>query len=213
MNRLTSTLSPIWLAGLLGASGAVLASETPYTLDPGHTQVQLNWNHLGFSNPGASFDDISGTLNWDAADITKSSVKVSMAVDSIHSHVPLLDQKLKSDEFLGTSKFPKIDFISTKVEKTDAADRYKVTGDLTVHGVTKPVVLDVTLNHTGIYPMLNVPAAGFDATTSFKRSDFGVGGGVPYVSDEIRVRITAEALEAKGFAKAMKAFSESGGKK
>lgn len=208
MQRLTRACAPVWVAGLLiTAATPAIGADTAYTLDPGHTQVQFSWNHLGFSNPGASFDDISGTLRWDAADVTKSSVKVSIAVASVHSHVPLLDQKLKSDEFFAAGTFPNITFASTRVERAGGTDRFKVTGDLTVHGVTRPVVLDVVINHSGMYPMVEVPAVGFDATTRFRRSAFGVAAGVPLVSDEIRVQITAEALEAVGFAKAMQAMS------
>lgn len=208
MNRFTNALSLVWLACLLCVSGApAIAAQAAYTLDPGHTQVQFNWSHLGFSNPGASFDDISGTLLWDAAEVSKSSVKVSMSVESVHSHVRQLDQKLRSAEFFDAAKFPKITFNSTKVERTAASNMLKVTGDLTVHGVTKPVVLEVRLNNAGNHPMLKIPAIGFDAATTFKRSDFGVAGGVPMVGDEIFVRITAEALDAEGFAKARKAMS------
>jgi polyisoprenoid-binding protein YceI len=193
---------------LLAFASPVSAAEVAYTLDPAHTETQFSWAHLGYSHPGAGFDDISGSLRWNTDDMSKSSVTVSIAVDSIHTHVPALDQELRSAKFFDTGKYPKIMFASTRVERSRYANRFKVTGDLTVHGVTRPVVLDVTLNQTGVYPMLNVPAMGFAATTSFKRSDFGVGFGVPMVGDEIRVQISTEALEAEGFAKAMKALSE-----
>jgi polyisoprenoid-binding protein YceI len=190
-----------------------LAAEVAYTLDPAHTETQFHWTHMGYSHPGAGFDDISGTLHWNAADITKSSVTVSISVDSIHTHVPALDEKLRSKEFFDAEKFPKITFVSSKVEATEDPHRFTVTGKLTVHGVSQTVDMDVTLNQSGVYPYLNVPAAGFDATTSFKRSDFGLGEGVPLVSDRIDVHISTEALEAVGFAKAMKVMQESGGKK
>jgi polyisoprenoid-binding protein YceI len=214
MNQISKTFSSLCLAALLGAAAApALAAEVVYTLDPGHTQVQFNWSHLGFSNPGANFDEVAGNLNWNEADPTQSSVKVSMPVESIHSHVALLDQKLKSPDFFDAAKFPAVTFASTKVERAGADGKFKVTGDLSLHGVTKPVVLDVTLNRAGMYPMLNVPALGFDASTVIKRSDFGVSMGIPYVGDVIQVHITAEAMEAVGFAKAMKAMAEAGQKK
>ncbi|HEX5339999.1 MAG TPA: YceI family protein [Gammaproteobacteria bacterium] len=190
------------------AGRPALADGVSYTLDPNHTQVQFNWSHLGFSHPGADFDTISGTLIWDATDIAHSSVSVRIPVASIHTHVPALDQKLKSAEFLDAGKFPEIRFISTKVEPV-GSNHFRVTGNLTVHGVTRPAILDVTLNRSGMYPMLNVPALGFDASTVLKRSEFGVSEGIPFVGDDIRVRITSEALEAKGYARAMKALSAS----
>jgi len=81
--------------------------------------------------------------------------------------------------------------------QAEGAGKFKVTGDLTVHGVTKPVVLDAKLNKSGEHPMLKVPAIGFDATATIKRSDFGVGAYVPNVSDEIKIRITTEGAVAK----------------
>jgi polyisoprenoid-binding protein YceI len=202
-----------WLTCLVLAFGTpALAAEVAYTLDPAHTETQFHWTHLGYSHPGAGFDDISGTLHWNADDITKSSVTVSISVDSLHTHVPALDKELRSEKFFNAGKFPKITFTSYKVERTEDPRRFTVTGALTVHGVTRPVELDVTLNQTGMYPYLNVPAMGFDATTSFNRSDFGVAEGVPMVSDRIDVHISTEGMEAVSFAKAMKAIQEKEGK-
>jgi len=131
----------------------------------------------------------------------------------VHSHVALLDDKLRSAEFFDAARFPAITFVSTRVERGETADRFRVTGDLTAHGVTRPVVLEVKLNRAETYPMLNVPALGFDARACLQRSDFGLGEGVPMVGDEIEVRITAEAMEAKGYAKAMKRMKAMSGAK
>lgn len=189
------------------AGGTAAAAPIAYTLDPAHTQVRFSWNHLEYSHPEAAFDDVGGTLLWDADDIANSSVRVTMAVASIHSHVAPLDDKLKSAEFLDAGRFPQASFTSTRVEKVDDAGHLRIDGNLTVHGVTRPVTLDAHLNRTGLYPMLEVPAAGFSASTAIKRSEFGVGAGIPYVGDELQVHITTEALEADGFAKAMKAIA------
>lgn len=198
------------LAGMLVVSAPAAKSRNgTYTLDPAHTQTQFSWTHLGYSHPAGGFDDIKGKLVWNASDVSKSSVTVSIAVDSIHTHVPDLDRELRSSKFFDSARFPTIEFASTLVEPTDDPKRFKVIGFLTVHGVARPIELDVTFNQSGVYPMLNVPALGFDASTSFKRSDFGMGEGVPMVSDEIRVEISTEALEAKGFARAMKALKRS----
>ena len=193
---------------ILFASTCAVATPVAYTLDPAHTQVQFSWNHLQYSNPEAGFDKIAGTLMWDKDDITKSSVDVTIAVDSVHSHVPALDEELKSAKFLDSSRFADARFVSTRVQRLDKHGHLRIGGNLTVHGVTRPVILDAHLNHVGIYPMLEVPAVGFSATTTIKRADFGVGEGIPYVGDALTVRITTEALEAEGFAKAMKAFQE-----
>lgn len=181
-------------AALALAASPVFAAT--YTLDPTHTQVVFSWNHFGFSNPTAQFGTIAGTLDFDAAKPTQSKVEVSIDMNSLNTNVPKLDEHLKKADFFDVEKFPQATFKSTKVEKGKDAKHLKVTGDLTVHGVTKPVVLDVTINRVGEHPMRKVPAVGFDASGSLKRSDFGVGAFVPNVSDEISLRITTEGTAA-----------------
>jgi polyisoprenoid-binding protein YceI len=193
----------------LFTSVCVVAAPVAYTLDPAHTQVLFSWNHMQYSNPEGSFDDVTGTLMWDADDIAASSVDVTIAADSLHSHVTALDEKLKSAEFLDARRYPKVRFVSTHVERMeDAPGHLRIGGNLTLHGVTRPVSLDAQLIRTGVYPMLEVPAAGFSASTVIKRSEFGVAEGIPFVGDELRVRISTEALEAVGFANAMQKFAE-----
>lgn len=204
----TVAMAAAAIAGLPAAQAATVA----YTLDPNHTQVQFQWSHLQFSHPGGNFDVVTGRLDWDDKDITRSSVTVTMPVSSLHTHVPALDDELKSPAWFDAAKFPNVTFQSTAVQRTAAKDRFKIAGRLTVRGITRDVVLDATLNRQGVYPMLAVPAVGFDATTRIKRSDFGLAAAIPMVSDEIDVRITVEAMEAAAFEKAMKAFQESSGK-
>jgi polyisoprenoid-binding protein YceI len=203
------------LAAALLLPAAAHAATVAYTLDPGHTQVQFHWSHLQFSHPGANFDRVAGRLDWDAEDITRSSVSVTMPVAGLHTHVDALDAELKTAPWFDAEKFPNVTFASTRVERTKDKRRFRITGNLTARGVTRVVVLDATLNHVGPYPMLEVPAVGFDATTRIKRSDFGLGNGVPMVGDELDVRITVEAMEAAPYEKAMKAFEDkaAGGKK
>jgi polyisoprenoid-binding protein YceI len=172
------------------------AAQT-YAIDPGHTDVLFSWNHFGFSNPSATFTRIDGTIVYDAADPAKSSVSVTIPVSSIDTHVAKLDEHLQAADFLDARKFPKITFRSRQVKAGEAPNTFEVEGDLTVHGVTRPVTLHAHLNGVGEHPMRKVPAIGFDATTSFKRSDFGIGAYVPNVSDEITVRITTEAVAGK----------------
>ncbi|WP_440225378.1 YceI family protein [Dokdonella sp. MW10] len=184
-------------SALAFASAAAVAAPVTYTIDPGHTQTVFSWSHFGLSNPTANFDKIEGTLTYDAADPTKSSVDVTIAVDSINSHVKKFDEHLKSDDFFDAAKFPTITFKSTKVEKGSAADTFKVTGDVTLKGIKKSVTIDAKLNSAGEHPMKKVPAIGFDGTLHLKRSDFGVDKYVPNVSDEVLVRITTEATVPK----------------
>lgn len=185
------------LASLLAfASVGAVAAPVTYTLDPTHTDVLFTWNHLGFSNPTGHLGKVDGTLVYDAADPTRSSVQVTLPLDGLDTHVVKLDEHLKKDEFLDAAKYPTITFKSTKVEVVGTG-KFKVTGDLTLRGVTKPVVLDATLNGAGPHPMKKVPAIGFDATTTIKRSEFGMGAYVPNISDELKVSITTEALGPK----------------
>lgn len=188
------------------AAAVALASTSAfagtYTLDPTHTQVIFEWNHMGFSNPEGQFRKVEGSLDYDQADPTKSSVNVTIALDSVNTNVEKLDGHLQKDEFFDSAKFPTATFKSTKVEKGAGADKLKVTGDLTLHGVTKPIVLDVTINKVGEHPMRKAPAVGFDATGVVKRSEFGITKYVPMVSDDIKIHITSEAIDAKAYAEA-----------
>ncbi len=185
------------LAALLGASFAAQAAPVTYKLDPTHTMVLFSWNHFGFSNPTANLGISAGTLVYDEANPAKSSVQVTLPLANLDTHVSALDEHLKKPDFFDAAKYPVVTFKSTRVEPL-GGNKFKVTGDLTVHGVTKPVVLDATLNKAGMQPMLKVPAVGFDATGTIKRSDFGIGAYVPNVSDEVQIRITTEAEAGKG---------------
>jgi polyisoprenoid-binding protein YceI len=110
--------------------------------------------------------------------------------------VPALDTELVKESFFDAAKYPLATFQSTKVTST-GKDKLAVAGDLTIHGVTKPVVFDVTVNKVGVNPMRGVPAAGFDAVTTIKRSDFGVSKFVPNVGDEVTIHVTMETYQPK----------------
>jgi polyisoprenoid-binding protein YceI len=190
-------LRRILLASLLTAAALpVVAAPQKYDIDTAHTQVIFSWNHFGFSNPSASLEKISGDFQLDTADITKSSISVTLPLDGLHTGVPKLDEHLKSADFFEAAKFPDITFKSTKVEKA-GANGLKIVGDLTIHGVTKPVTLNAKINKIGENPMMKKASAGFDATTTIKRSEFGVDKYVPNVSDEIPVRITFDSHAAQ----------------
>ncbi|WP_266158198.1 YceI family protein [Dyella silvatica] len=184
------------IAGLLGAAVTAHADPVTYKLDPGHTNVLFSWSHFGFSNPTANFGLGDGTLVFDEKNPAKSSVEVTLPLANLDTHVAKLDEHLKKPDFFDADKFPSATFKSTKVQALGGG-KFKITGDLTVHGVTKPVVLDAKLNKVGEHPMMKVQAIGFDATTTLKRSDFGIGAYVPNVSDEIKVRITTEGAVPK----------------
>lgn len=184
------------LAGLIGAAVTAQAAPVTYKIDPGHTNVLFSWNHFGFSNPTANLGLGEGTIVFDDKDPAKSSVEVTLPLADLDTHVPALDEHLKKPDFFDADKYPAITFKSTNVQAA-GGNKFKVTGNLTVHGVTKPVVLDATLNKSGEHPMTKAQTVGFDATATLKRSDFGVGAYVPNVSDEIQIHITTEASVPK----------------
>jgi polyisoprenoid-binding protein YceI len=193
---------------LFFASSLLLACAplyaTTYMLESQHSEGIVRWNHLGFSNPTAQFTLVEGLLDFDAADPTRGSVSVTIKLANFSSGVPDLDDDLRSVNFFDVAKYPTATFKSTKVERGSAPDKLKVTGNLTLRGVTRVVTLDVTINKVGTNIRDNLPDVGFDATTTLKRSDFGLGLFVPQVSDEVSIYITCQADEAKGYLKHLK---------
>lgn len=190
-------------ASLSLAAGATIAAPVRYELDPGHTHVFFSWTHFGFSHPAGRFDKIEGDFQFDAADPTKSSLQVTIPISSIDTGVAKLDEDLRGADFFDAAKFPTATFKSTHVRRV-GAHGLKVDGTLTIHGVTRPAVLDVAINKIGMHPMAGRAAAGFDAKTTIKRSAFGIGKYVPNVSDEIAISITTEAMGPKAAAAAAK---------
>ena len=187
------------LLGLALAAFAATASAAPvtYEIDATHTDVIAQWNHLGFSNPTLHFGQVEGKIVYDAENVAASSVEVSLPLSGLNSHVARFDEHLRNTDFFDAAKFPAATFRSTSVEAL-ADNRLKVTGELTIKGTTRPVVLDVVLNKAAPHPRNNKPTIGFDATTTVLRSEFGLGRGAPAVSDEVKIRITTEAQAAAG---------------
>lgn len=190
-------------AALAGASASALADKTvTYAVDPGHTMVSFTWSHFGFSTPVAVFKDITGTIVGNHDNPEQSTVAVSFPLQSLDTFVPALnDHLLKSGDWFKAKQYPTVTFKSTGMSDVSReAGTFKLQGDLTLNGVTRAVVLDARVNKVGEHPFLgNAPAAGFNATTTIKRSDFGVGNYAPAVSDELDVRVTVEAVEADAF--------------
>jgi polyisoprenoid-binding protein YceI len=203
-------------AALAGTSLTALADKVvTYTIDPGHTQVRFTWNHLGFSMPGAVFTDVNGSIegNHDAPE--KSVINVSIPVKSLDSHVPLLNEHLlQSGDYFKAKEFPTVTFRSKEIRDLDRSKQsFKLVGELTVNGISREVVLDGLLNKAGAHPFYeNAEAAGFNATTTIRRSDFGMGKHVPMVSDELDVRITVEAVEANAYKAAVEKQKREAGK-
>lgn len=175
------------------------ATATSWTLDPAHTSVEFAAKHLMITTVKGRFSDVSGTIKMNEANPATSSVKAVIKAASIDTRTEQRDAHLKSVDFLEVERYPEITFTSTKVEPA-GEDRYRITGDLTIHGITKSTVLDVTDEGRTKDPWGGV-RAGFSATTRIDRRDFGLtwnqvleSGGV-VVGNEIRITIEVEATK------------------
>ena len=167
-----------------------------YDVEPNHTQVLFSVNHMGFTAYTGQFTKASGTLVLDPAKPDASKLDVSVDVGSVTTPSEKLTGELKSDAWLDAGKFPAITFKSSKVVKT-GADTAKVTGDLTLHGVTKTETLTVKFNGAGANPLNKKYTSGFEVSGKIKRSDFGVKTYVPLIGDEVTLTI-AGAFEKQG---------------
>ncbi|MCJ2034956.1 YceI family protein [Methylobacterium sp. J-068] len=159
-----------------------------YAVDPAHTQVGWRVSHMGFSNYSGGFSDVSGTLDLQPKNPSASSLKISVPVASVATTSAKLTDELKGAQWLDAAQFPQMAFVSTKVTP-EGKDKAKVTGDLTLHGVTKPVTLNVTLVGAGTNPLSKKVTVGFEVTGTLKRSDFGVKTYVPLIGDDLHLTI------------------------
>ena len=185
------------LAAALAAFAApAQAIPVKYTFEPNHTYVGWTASHFGFSNASGKFVDVGGTLMLDEQLPQNSSVEATIRINSLVTGLPKFDEHLKSDDFFKAAKFPEAAFKSKKVELT-GKDAAKVTGDFTMLGITREVVLDVKLNKIGNSIMGNKKMAGFSATATIQRSVFGMQYGIPGVGDAIPITIEAEAQLAE----------------
>ena len=177
---------------LLAFALAAPAAAATYEIDARHTQVFFTYGHGGYSNLKGRLNEVSGRFDFDPADPSRSSIEVTLPMSSLSTGVPKLDAHLASADFFDVAQFPTASFKSTAVT-VRGENRLSVAGDLSIHGVTRPVVFEVTINSTAPSARSKMPAAGFDATATIRRSDFGVDGMLGAVPDEVRLDISMEA--------------------
>ncbi len=189
-----NTIAKLMLVASAFVFTPAVAAETAYTLDKDHSYVAWQINHLGFSNQTGKWM-AKGTLQLDRDHLDKSKVDVTIDIKNIITGNPELDKHLFGQLFFDVKKFPTAKFVSDKVEVTGDKTA-KITGMLTLHGVTKPVTLDVTLNAEGKNPITDKNTVGFSATAEIKRSDFGINGFLPKLGDEVKLNIEVEAFSA-----------------
>jgi polyisoprenoid-binding protein YceI len=194
MKLFTSALAATTV--LVGASAAT-AEPQAYVLDASHSQIVFSYDHLGFSTTYGMFSGFEGQIAFDKENPAASTVSVSMPVRSMITGWEERFTHFMSPDFLGSDDDSDlVTFTSTAIEVT-GEDTALITGDLTLNGVTQSVVLDAKLNATGMHPMAQKEWAGFDATTTLIRSEFGLGAFAPFVSDEVEVLISIEAMIAE----------------
>jgi polyisoprenoid-binding protein YceI len=191
------SLIAVGFAVILAA--AAQAQSTTWQLDPAHSNAQFSVRHLGISNVQGEFTKLSGTVNLDDQDISKSTVNATIDVNSLDTRVQNRDNDLKSDHFFDTAKYPTITFESTKIVSTGEGTA-KMTGNLTLHGVTKEVTFDVT-GPTKVIQVMGT-RRGASATTKINRQDFGMvfmsnalPGGDQMIGDTVTITLDIEMLK------------------
>ncbi|WP_059436804.1 YceI family protein [Anaeromyxobacter sp. PSR-1] len=185
-------------AALALVPALALAAPSTWTIEPSHSSAGFAVKHLVISTVRGAFTKVSGAVVLDEANVTRSTVEAAIDVNSIDTRVPDRDTHLKSPDFFDVAKYPTITFRSTKVAKA-GKDGLKVTGDLTMHGVTRPVTLDVTASPEvkGLY---GETRRGYTATTRVDRKDFGlvwnkmVEAG-PAVGDQVTITLDLEVVK------------------
>ena len=191
-----------WMAAvaLVLGTGVMSAQATQWKIDPMHSEADFAIKHMAISTVHGSFHGLSGVVTFDPANLAKSSVEATIPVDTVDTGVVPRDNDLKSPRFFDAAQFPTMTFKSTSVHK--AGDHYDVTGDLTLHGVTKPVVLkleepgkeEIGMDKKSVH-------RGFTATTTINRQDFGLtfngtlSSGDAVLSDEVKIEIDIDAAK------------------
>lgn len=189
--RVLLLLLPAWLAP------AAHAEPERYRLDPVHSQALFFASHLGFSRAIGVFPDVRGELAFDADDWSSASVQATIDVGTLFLGDAEWQAKMLSDEFLDAERHPTMTFRSERVEPT-GAERARVHGQLTLHGVTRPVTLEVRRNRVGRHTYSLKYVAGFSATARIKRSEFGMQRLLPAVGDEVEIVLEIEGLRQRG---------------
>ncbi|MBD3679438.1 MAG: polyisoprenoid-binding protein [Rhodobacteraceae bacterium] len=186
----------ILAAAMALATSTAFAEPQKYVLDSSHSQIVFSYDHLGFSTTYGMFSGFEGEIMFDQDNPAASAVQVAFPVRSMMTGWQERFDHFMSADFFDAKADEEITFTSTGIEVTGEKTAL-ITGDLTINGSTKPVVLDARMTMAGEHPMAKTPWAGFNATTTILRSDFGVGAYAPYVSDEVQVMISIEAMKAE----------------
>jgi polyisoprenoid-binding protein YceI len=194
--------APRFIAAALVAASAAIASaqSTTWNIDAAHSQAAFTIRHMGISNVNGRFGNVSGTITIDPKDFTKSSVNATIDTTTVDTGVAQRDGHLKSPDFFDAAKYPTMTFVSKSIARS--GDGYAVSGDLTIHGVTKPVVLKVDAPEKEQLGPDNKLHRGFSATTTIHRQDFGLvwngtlKSGDSMVGDDAKITLDIEAAKS-----------------
>jgi polyisoprenoid-binding protein YceI len=199
---MTKSMMPLAFAAslLLGASAHAQTAPAAvqagaYAVEPGHTQVGFTVNHMGFTEYSGVFSKASGDLTLDPKTLAATKLDITVPIESVATTSTKLNEELRGDQWLDAAKYPTMSFRSTKITRT-GADTADVAGQLTLHGVTQPVVLKARFIGAGPNPLSKAYTVGFQVTGEIKRSEFGVKTYVPLIGDEVHLNIAA-AFEKK----------------
>ena len=188
MSRFLAFLSVV----VMLAASAVAEVQT-WQIDPNHTAAQFSVRHMGISTVRGAFTKVSGSAQYDPADAAKTSLEATIETASVDTRVSMRDDDLRSPNYFDVAKFPTITFKSNSVQAAGEG-KLKITGDLTIHGVTKEVVLDVDGPSAPVTDPRGNSHVGASASTKINRKDFGVGGANPMVGEEITITIDVELV-------------------
>jgi polyisoprenoid-binding protein YceI len=189
-------MKKVMLAILLAAVCGIpaFAQGSTWQIDPAHANAQFSVRHLGISNVQGEFTNVTGTVQLDEQDITKSSVNATIDMNSVNTRNDNRDKDLKSSGFFDTAKYPTMTFQSTKITR-QGDGRLQMTGNLTLHGVTKEVSFDVQGPTESIKDPWNNNRRGASATAKIKRADFGVTKDAGLVGDDIAITLDVEMVK------------------
>jgi polyisoprenoid-binding protein YceI len=191
----------VGIASVIALASMSAFAQTTWNIDPAHSTAQFTVRHLGISNVTGSFTKVSGTVVLNDKDITQSQVAASIDVNSVDTRVDARDKDLKSPNFFDVEKYPTIEFKSKKI--TGSAGKLQVVGDLTIHGTTHEVTLDVDGPTPEVADPWGNARRGISATTSINRKDFNLtynkmlGTGEAMIGDTVKIQIDAEIVKKK----------------
>ncbi len=175
-------------------ASATSAYAANYTIDPTHSHILFMIDHLGFAKIVGLFSDFSGTLSFDPNNVPASKLNLAIKTESLQTQFAPRDKDLRGADWFNTTEFPEMTYVGSQFVKKDE-HKGTVTGKLTLHGVTKPVTLDVVVNKVGQNPLDKINSAGFSARGTLKRSDFGMKTFLGAIGDDVDLVIEIEAKQ------------------